>query len=126
MQTILLLKYTHIYIFLPYSFSGAHIRGDLLLVIFRRKTLLLTGIVLICLTVTISIFAWIVNDTSSLYTINIDEEKKFIKWVVLCALFGFGKNLSPGYKSYGKKSKLNWIELIAYLQQSNGGNFKNI
>lgn len=111
--------------FLPYSFSGAHTRGDFLFVIFRKKTLLIIGIVFICLAVAVSIFASIIKNTSSRYTINIDEDKKFIKWVEFNVPYSvMEKTLALDIKSYGKDIKLNWIELIAYLATKNGGNFK--
>jgi murein DD-endopeptidase MepM/ murein hydrolase activator NlpD len=112
--------------FSPYSFSGAHIRGDFLLVIVRKKTLLIAGIILISLSVAVSIFLSIIKDTSTLYTINMDEDKKFIKWVDFNVPYSvMEKTLALDIKSYGKEIKLNWIELIAYLAAKNGGNFKN-
>ena len=120
------MKSTHIYMFLPYSFSGALIRGDFLLLIIRKKTLVIAGIIFVCLTVAVSIFALIFKDTSSLYTINLDEEKKFIKWVDFNVPYSvLEKTLALDIKSYEKEIKLNWIELIAYLATKNGGNFKN-
>lgn len=119
------MKYTHIYLFSPYSFSGVHIRGDFLLVIVRKKALLIAGIVFICVTVAFGILLPIINDTYSLYTINIDEDKKFIKWVDFNVPYSImEKTLTLDIKSYGKDIKLNWIELLAYLAGKNGGNFK--
>ena len=50
-------------------------------VIIRKKTILAAGMILICLSVATGIIGFIINDTSSLRTIKIDEEKNFIKWV---------------------------------------------
>lgn len=78
--------------FLPYSFSGALIRGDFLLLIIRKKTLVIAGIIFVCLTVAVSIFALIFKDTSSLYTINLDEEKSLLNgWILTCPI-QFWKN----------------------------------
>lgn len=97
-----------------------------MLVIVRKKTLLIAGIILISLSVAVSIFLSIIKDTSSLYTINMDEDKKFIKWVDFNVPYSvMEKTLALDIKSYGKEIKLNWIELIAYLAAKNGGNFKN-
>lgn len=97
-----------------------------MLFIIKKKTLLITGVIFICLIMAVSIFPLIVKDTSSLYTINIDEEKKFIKWVDFNVPYSvLEKTLALDIKSYGKEIKLNWIELVAYLAAKNGGNFKN-
>ena len=42
-----------------------------------------------------------------------------------CTLLPSGKDPEFRYKSYGKETKLNWIELLAYLVQIRG-NFKGI
>jgi len=97
-----------------------------LFVIIRKKTILAAGMILICLSVATGIIGFIINDTSSLRTIKIDEEKNFIKWVDFNVPYSvMEKTLALDIKSYGKETKLNWIELIAYLAAKYGGNFKN-
>jgi len=61
----------------------------------------------------------------SLYTVKMDEDKKFIKWVDFNVPYTLlEKTLTLDIKSYGTETKLNWIELLAYYAAKCGGNFK--
>jgi len=113
-------------VFLQYSFSGAYIRGDNLFVVIRKKTFIIVFIIFVLVSAAAGIIGFTIYYTSSSYTIKIDEEKNFIKWVdftVPCSVME--KALALDIKSYGKEVKLNWIELLAYLAAKYGGNFKN-
>lgn len=62
-----------------------------------------------------------------MYTVNIEEEKNYIKWVDFNVPYSaMEKALALDIKAYETENKLNWIELIAYLATKYGGNFKNI
>jgi murein DD-endopeptidase MepM/ murein hydrolase activator NlpD len=96
-----------------------------LFIVIKKKWLLLMLLVIICLFFTIGICIRATMGPLSLYTINISEDKKFIKWVDFNVPYSvLEKTLEYDIKSYGKEIKLNWIELLAYLAAKYGGNFK--
>jgi len=100
--------------------------GDNLFVVIKKKTLIIASIIFILLAAAAGVIGYAVYNSSSFYTIKLDEDKKFIKWVdftVPCSVME--KALALDIKSYGKEVKLNWVELLAYLAAKYGGNFKN-
>ncbi len=70
-------------------------------------------------------YAYIPKDPAHLYTLNPTEEKKIIKWVDFNVPYKvLEKTLALDIKSFGTETKLNWIELTAYLAARYGGSFK--
>lgn len=91
-----------------------------------RKRMLLryaaAGLIVILLAV---FTAGFIAGPQSLYAVNAETEKKYIKWVDFTVPYTVLKEtLKLDINSYGKEVKLNWIELLAYLAAKYGGNFK--
>ena len=98
---------------------------NLLLVIIRKKSLVIISVILIGLALIITGLIQYLDTPASMYTTNIEEEKNFIKWVEFnVPISVMEKALALDIKSYETETKLNWIELIAYLATKYGGNFK--
>ena len=96
-----------------------------MLIVIRKRTLLryaAAGLVLVLF----AVFAGgLIDGPASLYAINEESEKQYIKWVDFTVPYSVLKEtLYLDIKSYGKEVKLNWIELLAYLAAKYGGNFK--
>lgn len=98
--------------------------GDFLLIFIRKrfiKLYALAGLFLMVLTMFAGSF---VKSPLSLYTFN-SEEKRYIKWVDFNVPYGLLKEtINLDIKSYDAKTKLSWIELLAYLGAKYGGNYK--
>ena len=95
-----------------------------MLIVIRRKLLRYAAIGII-LIFTAVIAGNLINEPASLYAINQENEKRYIKWVDFTVPHTVLKEtLNLDVKSYGKEVKLNWIELLAYLAAKYGGNFK--
>jgi len=99
--------------------------GDILLVVIRKRMLLryaAAGLVLVMFAV---FTGNMISGTDSLYAMNEETEKQYIKWVDFTVPYGVLKEtLYLDINSWGKEVKLNWIELLAYLAAKYGGNFK--
>ena len=97
----------------------------LLLVIIRKRLLGIISVILIALVLVITGISQYLNNPASMYTVNIEEEKNYIKWVDFNVPYSaMEKALALDIKAYETENKLNWIELIAYLATKYGGNFK--
>ncbi len=93
-------------------------------IVIKKRTILSAGFALF-LALILAAYAFIPRSPLSLYAFNPTEEKKFIKWVDFNVPYKvLEKTLALDIKSYGTKTKLNWIELMAYLAAKYGGNFK--
>jgi murein DD-endopeptidase MepM/ murein hydrolase activator NlpD len=111
---------------LPYSFSGAYAWGDILFIILRKKSILIFVFAAAFLVLAILARTLIFRSPLSFYTVKIDEDKKYIKWVDFNVPYSLlEKTLTLDIKSYGTETKLNWIELLAYCAAKCGGNFKS-
>jgi hypothetical protein len=67
----------------------------------------------------------IVRDQEALYAMSEEGEKKYIKWVDFNVPYKvLEATLNLDVKSYGTETRLNWIELLAFLASKYGGNFK--
>ena len=98
-----------------------------MIVIVKRKVAAITGIILLCAFLLIVIHGFLSHNVLSMYAVRIteDEADKYIKWVDFNIPYSLlEKTLNLDIKSYGKETKLNWIELLAYLAAKYGGNFK--
>lgn len=96
-----------------------------MLIVIRRRKLLRYAAIGIILIFTAVIAGNLINEPASLYAINQENEKRYIKWVDFTVPHTVLKEtLNLDVKSYGKEVKLNWIELLAYLAAKYGGNFK--
>ncbi len=94
-------------------------------IVIKKKTILAFGLILVFLAFAFIIYGQLSNGSLSLYALNTDEEKKFIKWVDFNVPYSLlEKTLALDIKSYGTETRLNWIELLSYLAAKNGGNFK--
>jgi len=110
---------------LPYSFNGAHGWGDLLIIVLRKRSILILAVLAAFLAVSVLAWTMIPKGPEAFYTIKLDEDKKFIKWVDFNVPYSLlEKTLALDIKSYGTETKLNWIELLAYCAAKCGGNFK--
>lgn len=99
--------------------------GDILLIVIRRRKLLRYASIGIILIFTAVIGGNLIKGPATLYAINQENEKRYIKWVDFTVPHTLLKEtLNLDVKSYGKEVKLNWIELLAYLAAKYGGNFK--
>ena len=97
--------------------------GDILLIVIRRRKLLRYASIGIILIFTAVIGGNLIKGPATLYAINQENEKRYIKWVDFTVPHTLLKEtLNLDVKSYGKEVKLNWIELLAYSE--NIGNFK--
>ena len=90
-----------------------------MLIVIRKRTLLryaAAGLVLVLF----AVFAGGLTDgPASLYAINEESEKQYIKWVDFTVPYSVLKEtLYLDIKSYGKEVKLNWIELLPILPRS--------
>lgn len=111
---------------MPYSFSGAYAWGDILFIILRKKSILIFVFAAAFLVLAILARTLIFRSPLSFYTVKIDEDKKYIKWVDFNVPYSLlEKTLTLDIKSYGTETKLNWIELLAYCAAKCGGNFKS-
>ncbi|MGI6049498.1 MAG: M23 family metallopeptidase [Acetivibrionales bacterium] len=96
-----------------------------MLVIIRKRLLGIISVILIALVLVITGISQYLNNPASMYTVNIEEEKNYIKWVDFNVPYSaMEKALALDIKAYETENKLNWIELIAYLATKYGGNFK--
>lgn len=96
-------------------------------IVVRKKSLVSFGIILLSIVLLVVVFGRISTGPLSLYAVRItgDETEKFIKWVDFNVPYSLlEKTLNLDIKSYGTETKLNWIELLAYMAAKCGGNFK--
>lgn len=95
----------------------------MLIVIRKRTAMLFAFACLVAVTLFIAA-ANLLGGPSALYASNPDD-KKYIKWVDFNVPYSLlEKTLNLDIKSYGTETRLNWIELLAYLGAKYGGNYK--
>jgi Peptidase family M23. len=96
-----------------------------LFVVLRKKTVLRCAAAGLTLILAAFYTAGFLTGPVSLYAVNNETEKKYIKWVDFTVPYTVLKEtLKLDIKSYGQEVRLNWIELLAYLAAKYGGNFK--
>jgi murein DD-endopeptidase MepM/ murein hydrolase activator NlpD len=96
-----------------------------LIIVLRKRRILIFAFAAGLLALAILAHALVPLGPDSLYTVKMDEDKKFIKWVDFNVPYTLlEKTLTLDIKSYGTETKLNWIELLAYCAAKCGGNFK--
>lgn len=94
-------------------------------IVLRKKSILIFVFAAAFLALVILACALIPRNPLSFYTVRIDEDKKFIKWVDFNVPYSLlEKTLDLDIKSYNTETRLNWIELLAYCAAKCGGNFK--
>lgn len=112
---------------MPYSFSDACVWGGRLFIVLKKKNILIFVFAAAFLALAILARTLVPRGPHSYYTVKIDEDKKYIKWVDFNVPYSLlEKTLALDIKSYGTETKLNWIELLAYCAAKCGGNFKNL
>lgn len=82
-------------------------------------------IVLLCLLIVIALLTtpW---EPQSLYYVNAQEGKKYIKWVDFTVPYkALDKTIKLDISTYGTEHHFNWIEVLAYLAAKYYGNFSN-
>jgi len=96
-----------------------------LLIIIRKKRIPIYAGLFLLIFCLVMVASLIVRDQEALYAMSEEGEKKYIKWVDFNVPYKvLEATLNLDVKSYGTETRLNWIELLAFLASKYGGNFK--